>query len=125
MLTGDNQQVADAVAKHIGITDAWDSLLPEQKVKSIEDLTANKGKVAMVGDGVKDAPAMARSTVGLAMGAAGLAFAQEVADVALMADKLNNLPFAIGLSRQSRRIIKQNYMDKFGNGCSTNNSNYS
>jgi len=114
MLTGDNQQVADAVAKQIGITDAWGSLLPEQKVKSIEDLTAKKGKVAMVGDGVNDAPAMAKSTVGIAMGAAGSAVALEVADVALMADKLDNLPFAIGLSRQSRRIIKQNLWISLG-----------
>lgn len=114
MLTGDNQQVADAVAKQIGITDAWGSLLPEQKVKSIEDLTANNGKVAMVGDGVNDAPAMAKSTVGIAMGAAGSDVALETADIALMADKLDNLPFAIGLSRQSRRIIKQNLWISLG-----------
>lgn len=114
MLTGDNQQVADAVAKQIGITDAWGSLLPEQKVRSIEDLTANKGKVAMVGDGVNDAPAMAKSTVGIAMGAAGSDVALETADIALMADKLDNLPFAIGLSRRSRRIIKQNLWISLG-----------
>ncbi|RWZ89600.1 MAG: heavy metal translocating P-type ATPase [Hydrotalea sp. AMD] len=114
MLTGDNQEVAEAVAKQIGITDAWGNLLPEQKVKSIEDLTANKGKVAMVGDGVNDAPAMAKSTVGIAMGAAGSDVALETADVALMADQLNNLPFAIGLSRQSRSIIKQNLWISLG-----------
>lgn len=114
MLTGDNQEVAEAVAKQIGITDAWGGLLPEQKVKSIEGLTANKGKVAMVGDGVNDAPAMAKSTVGIAMGAAGSDVALETADIALMADKLNNLPFAIGLSRQSRRIIKQNLWISLG-----------
>lgn len=114
MATSCKQKPADAVAKQIGITDAWGSLLPEQKVKSIEDLTAKKGKVAMVGDGVNDAPAMAKSTVGIAMGAAGSAVALEVADVALMADKLDNLPFAIGLSRQSRRIIKQNLWISLG-----------
>jgi len=114
MLTGDNQEVAEAVAKQIGITDAWGNLLPEQKVKSIEDLTANKGKVAMVGDGVNDAPAMAKSTVGISMGAAGSDVALETADVALMADQLNNLPFAIGLSRQSRSIIKQNLWISLG-----------
>ncbi|OJW81812.1 MAG: ATPase [Bacteroidetes bacterium 46-16] len=114
MLTGDNQEVAEAVAKQIGITDAWGSLLPDQKVKSIEDLTVNNGKVAMVGDGVNDAPAMAKSTVGIAMGAAGSDVALETADIALMADKLNNLPFAIGLSRKSRKIIKQNLWISLG-----------
>ena len=114
MLTGDNQQVATAVANKIGIADAWGSLLPEQKVKAIEDLSRQEGKVAMIGDGVNDAPAMAKSTVGIAMGAAGSAVALETADIALMADKLDNLPFAIALSRKSKGIIRQNLWMSLG-----------
>ena len=95
MLTGDNQRVAESIAKEIGITDAWGSLMPEQKVDAINTLLAENGKVAMVGDGVNDAPAMAKSTVGIAMGAAGSDVALETADIALMADQLSNLPFAI------------------------------
>lgn len=114
MLTGDNQKVADAVAKEIGITEAWGNLLPEQKVEAINKLTANNLKVAMVGDGVNDAPAMAKSTVGIAMGAAGSDVALETADIALMADKLDNLPFTIGLSRKARRIIRQNLVISLG-----------
>jgi len=108
MLTGDNQKVADAIAKKIGITDPMGCLLPEDKVKAIEQLKQQEGSVAMVGDGVNDAPAMAKSTVGIAMGAAGSDVALETADIALMADKLDNLPFAIGLSRKAKLIIKQN-----------------
>jgi len=114
MLTGDNQQVADAVAKEIGLTDAWGSLLPEEKVKAIKELREKESKVAMVGDGVNDAPAMASSTVGIAMGAAGSDVALETADIALMADKLETLPFAIGLSRKAKGIIKQNLLISLG-----------
>ena len=114
MLTGDNQRVANAVAKEIGITDPLGSLLPEDKVASIRKLREEEGRVAMIGDGVNDAPAMASSTVGIAMGAAGSDVALETADVALMADRLDNLPFAIGLSRQARRIIKQNLWISLG-----------
>lgn len=114
MLTGDNQLVANAIAKSIGITDPLGSLLPEDKVKAIEQLIEQEGGVAMVGDGVNDAPAMAKSTVGIAMGAAGSDVALETADIALMADKLNNLPFAIGLSRRAKNIIKQNLIISLG-----------
>lgn len=114
MLTGDNQRVAEAIAKQIGITDAWGNLLPEQKVAAIEKLKATEKKVAMVGDGVNDAPAMAKSTVGIAMGAAGSDVALETADIALMADKLENLPFAIGLSRKAHHIIRQNLIISLG-----------
>jgi Cd2+/Zn2+-exporting ATPase len=114
MLTGDNQKVAEAIAKEIGITDAWGNLLPEQKVEAIEKLRESEKKLAMVGDGVNDAPAMAKSTVGIAMGAAGSDVALETADIALMADKLSNLPFAIGLSRKARTIINQNLVISLG-----------
>lgn len=108
MLTGDNQEVADAVASEIGLTEARGSLLPEEKVHAIKELKAQENKLAMVGDGVNDAPAMANSTVGIAMGAAGSDVALETADIALMADNLATLPFAIGLSRKAKSIIKQN-----------------
>ena len=114
MLTGDNQKVAEAIAKEIGMTDAWGNLLPEQKVEAIEKLRTNEKKVAMVGDGVNDAPAMAKSTVGIAMGAAGSDVALETADIALMADRLSNLPFAIGLSKKARTIINQNLVISLG-----------
>lgn len=114
MLTGDNQKVANAIAKNIGITDPLGSLLPEDKVTAIEKLLEEKGGVAMVGDGVNDAPAMAKSTVGIAMGAAGSDVALETADIALMADRLDNLPFAIGLSRKAKSIIKQNLIISLG-----------
>lgn len=114
MISGDNQQVAEAVAKSVGLTEARGDLMPEQKVEAIKDLRKVHGKVAMVGDGVNDAPAMANSTVGIAMGAAGSDVALETADVALMADDLAQLPFAVGLSRQTSRIIKQNLWVSLG-----------
>ena len=114
MLTGDNQNVADNVGKEIGMTDVWGGLLPEEKVEAVKRLMQEESKVAMVGDGVNDAPAMANSTVGIAMGAAGSDVALETADVALMADKLETLPFAIGLSRKSKQIIKQNLFISLG-----------
>ena len=114
MLTGDNQQVANTIAKELGITDPMGNLLPEDKVAAIELLIKQEGKVAMIGDGVNDAPAMAKSTVGIAMGAAGSAVALETADIALMADKLDNLPFAIELSRKAKSIIKQNLWASLG-----------
>jgi len=114
MLTGDNQKVADAVSKEIGLTDAWGGLLPEEKVNAIKELRIKESKVAMIGDGVNDAPAMANSTVGIAMGAAGSDVALETADIALMGDKLDILPFAIGLSRKAKRIITQNLWISLG-----------
>ena len=114
MLTGDNQEVANAVATEIGLTDAYGSLLPEEKVERIIQLKKEENKIAMVGDGVNDAPAMANSTVGIAMGAAGSDVALETADIALMADKLEILPFAIALSRKSQQIVKQNLWISLG-----------
>lgn len=114
MISGDNQKVADAVAKTVGLTEARGDLMPEDKVEAIKQLRASSGKVAMVGDGVNDAPAMANATVGIAMGAAGSDVALETADVALMADDLTQLTFAVGLSRQTSRIIRQNLWVSLG-----------
>lgn len=113
MLSGDNQQVADSVAKEVGIDKALGDLMPEDKVKSIKELRV-QGGIAMVGDGVNDAPAMANATVGIVMGAAGSDVALETADVALMSDDLSQLPFAVGLSRQTSAIIKQNLWMSLG-----------
>ncbi len=114
MLTGDHQNVGNAIAKQIGLAEAKGDLLPEDKVTAIKSLLQRYGKIAMVGDGVNDAPAMALSTVSVAMGAAGSDVALETADVALMSDKIENLPFVIGLSRESKRIIKQNIFISLG-----------
>lgn len=114
MLTGDHQNVGDSIAKQIGLTEVRGNLLPEDKVKAIQELKKYNGKIAMVGDGVNDAPAMANSTVGIAMGVAGSDVALETADVALMSDKIDVLPFVIGLSRKSRVIIKQNLWMSMG-----------
>lgn len=114
MLTGDNQRVAEAIAKEIGITHVMGNLLPEQKVAAIETIRQDEKKIAMVGDGVNDAPAMAKSNVGIAMGAAGSDVALETADIALMADQLSNLPFAIGLSKKAHAIIRQNLVISMG-----------
>jgi len=108
MLTGDNHSTAQAIAAQVGIDEFRADLLPEDKVYAMKDLLAQYHKVAMVGDGVNDAPAMAISTVGIAMGAAGTDAALETADIALMADDLTKLSYAIKLSRETLRIIKQN-----------------
>ena len=113
MISGDNQQVADAVARDVGLDDARGDLMPDDKVETILQLR-RAGRVAMVGDGVNDAPAMANATVGIAMGAAGSDVALETADVALMADNLDHLPFAVELSRKTRGIIRQNLFFSLG-----------
>ncbi len=114
MLTGDNERVGRAIADAVGLDEVKAGLLPEDKVKAMEELGQRYGQVAMVGDGVNDAPAMARATVGIAMGGAGTDVALETADVALMADDLSKLPFAVALSRASRRIIRQNLWVSLG-----------
>jgi Cd2+/Zn2+-exporting ATPase len=108
MLTGDNASVAKQVAGKVGLTDVRAGLLPENKLTAIRELEREHGAIAMVGDGVNDAPALAAATVGVAMGGAGTAVALETADVALMGDDLAKLAFAVGLSRASRNIIRQN-----------------
>ena len=113
MISGDNRRVAEAVAGQVGLDEAWGDLMPEDKVEAIKRLRAEQ-EVAMVGDGVNDAPAMANATVGIAMGAAGSDVALETADVALMGDELERLPFVIGLSRTTNRIIRQNLWISLG-----------
>jgi Cd2+/Zn2+-exporting ATPase len=108
MLTGDHARVAQAVAAQLGMTDIRPGLLPQDKVEAIRRLTEGHAVVAMVGDGVNDAPARAQATVGIAMGGAATDMALETADVALMADDLTKLPLALALGRQTRRIIQQN-----------------
>jgi Zn2+/Cd2+-exporting ATPase len=107
MLTGDNSRVASAIARQAGVDEFHASLLPEDKVRVLKALESI-GPVAMVGDGVNDAPAIATATIGIAMGAAGTDVAMETADVVLMSDNLRNIPFAISLSRHARTVIWQN-----------------
>lgn len=113
MISGDNQQVASAIAQEVGLDEAVGDMMPDDKVVTIKRLRSEQ-PVAMVGDGVNDAPAMASATVGIAMGAAASDVALETADVALMADDLAHLPFAVGLSRQTSRIIRQNLWFSLG-----------
>ena len=108
MLTGDTRQTARAVALLLGIDREYAELLPEDKLSRIRDMITGRNKVAMVGDGINDAPALAAANVGIAMGGAGSHAAIEAADVALMADELIMLPYAITLSRKAKRIIQQN-----------------
>ncbi len=108
MLTGDDEQVAASVAAELGIDEYRARLLPEDKVRAIEEYQARYGPLIMVGDGVNDAPALARAEVGVAMGVAGTDIALEAADVALMGDDLKALVFGVRLSRRAARVIKQN-----------------
>ncbi len=108
MLTGDNPETAAAVAAEAGVTDVRAGLLPEQKVAAVAELRDRAGAVAMVGDGVNDAPALAAATLGVAMGAAGTDAALETADIALMGDDLSAVPGTIRLARRTTRVIWQN-----------------
>lgn len=116
MLTGDNVHTAEAIAREVGIDEARGNLLPEDKLKTIESLLANGngGKVGMVGDGINDAPALARADIGFAMGAAGTDTAIETADVALMDDDLRKIPSFVRLSRATAAILTQNIVLALG-----------
>jgi Cd2+/Zn2+-exporting ATPase len=108
MLTGDNRGTAEAVARLTGVDEVRGELLPEDKVAAVEDLVREHGEVAMLGDGVNDAPAMARATVGIAMGGDGSDAAIETADIALMSDDLSRLPWLVRHARRTLSIIRQN-----------------
>lgn len=114
MLTGDNQYTADAIAAQVGISEARGDQLPEDKLKTIESLIGGEGQVGMVGDGINDSPALARSDIGFAMGAAGTDTAIETADVALMDDDLRKIPTFIRLSRTTASILTQNIVLALG-----------
>ena len=108
MLTGDNRITAEAIAREVGIDEIHAELLPEDKVRNVEELVARYGNVAMVGDGVNDAPAMARANLGIAMGAIGSDAAIETADIALMTDDISKLPWLVRHSKRTLAIIRQN-----------------
>ncbi len=114
MLTGDNERTARAVADEVGIDDVRAELLPEEKVEALEDLRDSHDGVAMVGDGINDAPALATASVGIAMGAAGTDTALETADVALLGDDLSRLPYLRALAGQTNGVIRQNVWSSLG-----------
>jgi Cd2+/Zn2+-exporting ATPase len=109
MITGDNRRTAKAIAEKMGIDEFHAELSPEEKVKIIEELKKNR-RVAMVGDGVNDAPALARADVGIAMGIIGSDVALETADVALMQDDLTRLSYLVNLSKRTVKVMKANIL---------------
>ena len=114
MLTGDHETVAAAIATQVGVEEYQWGLLPEEKLGQVEQWLEKYGSVAMVGDGINDAPALARASIGIAMGAAGSDTAMETADIVLMSDKLELLPYAVRLSRKTLGIIKFNVFFSIG-----------
>ena len=114
MLTGDNERVAQRIADEVGIDEVQAELLPEEKVATIEELVERHENVAMVGDGVNDAPALATATLGIAMGGAGTDVALDTADVVLMGDDLSKIPYVLGLGRKTRRTLIINLAIAFG-----------
>jgi Cd2+/Zn2+-exporting ATPase len=114
MLTGDNERVARRVAAEVGIDDVQAALLPAEKVATVEELVGRYDTVAMVGDGVNDAPALATATLGVAMGGAGTDVALDTADVVLMSDDLGKIPYVLGLGRRTRRTLLVNLAVAFG-----------
>ena len=113
MLSGDNHFTANAIAKKIGMTDVQGDLLPTEKLNVINELKEKHERVGMVGDGVNDAPALASATIGIAMGGAGTDAALETSDIALMDDNIDKLPYTIGLSKHTLKVIKQNIFFAF------------
>jgi len=107
MLTGDHRRVAEAIGRQAGVDEVHAELLPEDKWRIIQSLKAT-GPVAMVGDGVNDAPALASADIGIAMGAAGTDVAMETADVVLMGEQLNAISYALAISKAARRVVRQN-----------------
>ena len=114
MLTGDNEGTARAIAEQVGVDEYRAELLPDEKVTAIESLQAEYGEVAMVGDGINDAPALATADVGIAMGAAGTDTALETADIALMGDDIGKLPYLYALSHTANGVIRQNIWASLG-----------
>ena len=114
MLTGDNLRVAEHIAEQVGIDEVYAELLPEEKVDHIETLTDRHEAVAMVGDGVNDAPALATADISIGMGGAGTDVALETADIVLMSDDLDKLPYAFSLSRETRKTLYINFSIAFG-----------
>jgi Cd2+/Zn2+-exporting ATPase len=108
LLTGDNARTARAIAKHVGIEDARADLLPEDKVAAVREVATRVGPVAMVGDGVNDAPALAAASVGIALGGRGSDVALETADIALIGADLTRIPDAVRLGRAARRVVVAN-----------------
>ncbi|MDG5819796.1 heavy metal translocating P-type ATPase [Natronococcus sp. A-GB7] len=114
MLTGDNERVANYIAEELGIDEVYAELLPEEKVDHIEALQERHEAVAMVGDGVNDAPALATADISIGMGGAGTDVALETADIVLMSDRLDRLPYAFALSKETRRTLYINFAIAFG-----------
>ena len=114
MLTGDNRTTADAIAREVGVDEVHAELLPQDKLRMIEDLVAGYGTVAMVGDGVNDAPALARASLGIAMGAIGSDVAIETADIALLTDDIARLPWLIRHAKRLVAVIRENIAFSLG-----------
>lgn len=110
IISGDNETTVKAIAGQLGMTKYYAGLSPEEKLRILEKLRMEYGRIAMVGDGVNDAPALAEADVGIAMGAAGSDVAVEIADIALMQDDLSKLPYLVDLSRQTTKVIRQNVL---------------
>jgi Cd2+/Zn2+-exporting ATPase len=108
MLTGDETKIAASIAEKLGLDQYQANLLPEEKAEAVKKMQQQGHKVAMIGDGINDAPSLAAADIGIAMGAAGTDAAIETADIALMADNIEKLPFALGLSKSTTKNIKQN-----------------
>jgi len=108
MISGDNEETTRVIARQLGIDNYFAELSPEEKLKIVEGLRKNRKHVVMVGDGVNDAPALAKANVGIAMGVMGSDVALETADIALMQDDLSKLPYLVDLSKKTVKVMKEN-----------------